>query len=250
MKIVILAGGHGSRLAENSKSIPKPMVKIGGKPILMHIIERYEKFGFNEFVIALGYKSNFIINYFTKIALIKKKEKSYVSILININKTKKIKLDLIYTGINTMTGGRIKKIKKFVNNETFMVTYGDGLSNINFKTLLKYHKSHGKIGTVSTVHPLARFGEILLKNNYVVSFKEKPQTATDWINGGFFVFEPIFFDYIKSSSTVLEEQPLENLSKDRQLKAFKHEGFWQSMDSKRDKDILEKLVKKRNYPWK
>ena len=252
MKAVILAGGQGTRLSEETHLKPKPMVEIGGKPILWHIMKRYADYGYNDFIIALGYKSEVIKNYFLNFNQLnsdfevdlKKKEIKYLK-----NNDEKWKIKLVDTGLNTQTGGRLKKISKFINNERFMLTYGDGVSNINLKELLKFHMKHGKIGTITTVHPSARFGELDLKGNIVHRFKEKPQTKQSWINGGFFVFEPEFLRLIKSSSTILEKEPLENLAKRKQLIAFKHEKFWQCMDTKRDKETLEKLLRQEIVPW-
>lgn len=231
MKVVILAGGLGTRIPEYSSKIPKPMVKIRNKPILMHIIEHYIKHGFKEFYLALGYKSEIIKNYIRTTKL-----------------TQKTKIHLIDTGKNTMTGGRLKRLKKYINDDTFMMTYGDGLSNINLKKLLRFHKKNNKLVTLTAVRPPARFGAIKLKKNLVNYFKEKSKMDEGWINGGFFVIEPEFLKYIKNDGTYLEREPLEILTKKKQLSAFRHEGFWQCMDTKRDKDRLEEILKrKKNY---
>ena len=232
MKVVILAGGLGTRIPEYSSKIPKPMVKIINKPILMHIIEHYIRHGFKEFYIALGYKSEVIKKYIRTKKL-----------------GKKTKIHLIETGKNTMTGGRLKRLKKYISDETFMMTYGDGLSNIDLKKLLQFHKKNNKLVTLTAVRPPARFGAIKLKKNLVNYFKEKSKMDEGWINGGFFVIEPEFLKYIKSDATYLEREPLEILTKKKQLSAFRHEGFWQCMDTKRDKDRLEKILKrkKKNY---
>ena len=224
MKVVILAGGFGSRISEYTKTIPKPMIAINKKPILVHIMEHYAKFGFKEFYIALGYKGHIIKKYFK-------------------NKKFKWSINLIDTGLNTMTGGRIKRLKKYLKNETFFLTYGDGVSDINLKKLLKFHKKNKNLVTLSAVRPPARFGAIKLSGNKVKVFKEKDIMDEGWINGGFFVIEPQFLNYIKNDSTFLEKEPLEKASKAGQLFAFKHEGFWQCMDTKRDKDKLEKILK-------
>lgn len=224
MKVVILAGGLGSRISEISKKVPKPMIKVGGQPIILRIINHYYKYGFNNFIIAGGYKYKEIQKFF-------------------YNKIFKFKVRVINTGQKTMTGGRLLKLKKILKNEKFCLTYGDGLSNVNLKKLLKFHNSNKKIGTVTAVHPIARFGEIVLKKNLVVSFKEKPQTKKDWINGGFFIFEPDFLKYIKKASDILEGPPLERLAKKKQLGAFKHEGFWYCMDTKRDMNLINNLIK-------
>ena len=232
MKVVILAGGLGTRIPEYSSKIPKPMVKIINKPILMHIIEHYIRHGFKEFYLALGYKSEVIKKYIRTKKL-----------------GKKTKIHLIETGKNTMTGGRLKRLKKYISDETFMMTYGDGLSNIDLKKLLQFHKKNNKLVTLTAVRPPARFGAIKLKKNLVNYFKEKSKMDEGWINGGFFVIEPEFLKYIKNDATYLEREPLEILTKKKQLSAFRHEGFWQCMDTKRDKARLEKILKrkKKNY---
>jgi glucose-1-phosphate cytidylyltransferase len=224
MKVVILAGGLGSRISEITKKIPKPMIKVGGQPIILRIINHYFKYGFDDFIIAGGYKYKEIKEFFN-------------------NKKFKFKVKVINTGLKSMTGGRLLKLKKLLKNERFCLTYGDGISNVNLKKLLKYHIANEKKGTVTAVHPVARFGEIILKKNLVSSFKEKPQTKKDWINGGFFIFEPDFLKYIKKSSDVLEGYPLEQLTKKNQLSAFRHEGFWHCMDTKRDMDLINNLIK-------
>ena len=228
MKVVILAGGFGTRLSEYTKTIPKPMVNVAGKPILLHIMSHYAKYGFKDFYIALGYKSQVIKKYFNK--------KFYDW---NVN--------LIETGKATMTGGRLKRLKKYLNKETFMLTYGDGASDINIKKLLKFHKKNKRMVTLTAVRPPARFGAIKIKGNYVSYFKEKSKMDEGWINGGFFVMEPKFLKLIKNDKTFLEREPLEKASKRSQLIAYKHEGFWQCLDTKRDKDKLEKILKKKKY---
>ena len=222
MKVIILAGGMGTRISEYTKTIPKPMIKIKNKPLIHHIMDHYAKYGHKDFYIALGYKGNVIKNYFKKKIFSK----------WNIN--------LIETGKKTMTGGRLKKFKKLMNNERFLLTYGDGLSNVNIKKLINFHKQNKKISTLTAVRPPARFGAIKIKGNKVVYFKEKSKLDEGWINGGFFVMEPEIFKYIKGNQTFLEKEPLVNLSKKKNLIAFKHLGFWQCMDTKRDKDLLEK----------
>tara|TARA_B100000579_G_scaffold82656_1_gene64416 strand:+ start:1539 stop:2231 length:693 start_codon:yes stop_codon:yes gene_type:complete len=230
MKVVILAGGFGTRISEYTKVIPKPMIKILGKPILFHIMSHYAKYGFKDFYITLGYKGEIIKRYF------KKKKLSW-----NIN--------LIETGKNTMTGGRLKKLQKSIGKETFMMTYGDGLSNINLKKLLNFHKKNKKIATLTAVRPPARFGALKIKGSNVTYFKEKSKIDEGWINGGFFVLEPTFFKYIKSSKTYLEKEPLEAVTKRKQLAAYKHKGFWQCMDTKRDKDRLEKTLRSKKIKF-
>ena len=226
MKVVILAGGFGTRLSEYTKTIPKPMVEIAGKPMLFHIMKHYASFGFKNFYIALGYKGKVIKEFFNK-------------------KFFDWNIKLIETGKNTMTGGRLKRLKKHLKKETFMMTYGDGLSNLNLKKLLKFHKKNKKFVTLTAVRPPARFGVIKLTGNKVSYFKEKSKLDEGWINGGFFVMEPQFLNYIKNDNTYLEREPLEKLTRKKQLAAFRHDGFWQCMDTKRDKDKLEKILKRK-----
>ena len=225
MKVVILAGGKGTRIPEYSSKIPKPMVKINGIPILIHIMNHYSAYGFKEFIIAIGYKGNVIKDYF-------KKNK----FLWNIK--------LVNTGLNSMTGGRVKLLKDIIGNNTFMMTYGDGVSNVNLKKLINFHKKNKNLITMTAVRPPARFGAIKLEGNLVKYFKEKSKIDEGWINGGFFVIEPEFIKFIKNKNTYLEREPLEIASSKKELYAFKHSGFWQCMDTKRDKDLLEKILKK------
>ncbi len=233
MKVIILAGGFGTRLSEYTDSIPKPMVQLNKKPIITHIMNTYSKYGFNNFTIALGYKSKIITNYFAN-----KK---------NLNK--KWDVTLVNTGINTMTGGRLKRLMNIIGKETFMMTYGDGLCNVNINSLLKFHKNHKKLVTVTAVRPPARFGSLDIKGNKVFDFREKSQLDEGWINGGYFVVEPAFLKFIKNDQTYLEKYPLRKVARLNQLRAYKHDGFWQCMDTKRDKDNLEKLARKRKMPW-
>ena len=229
MKVIILAGGMGTRIGEYTKTIPKPLITVSGKPILIHIMELYSHYGFKEFYIALGYKGNVIKNYFDK------------------KKFNKWKINLVETGKNTMTGGRLKRLKKYFDkDETFMMTYGDGVSNVNLKKLLNFHKKNKKIATLTAVRPPARFGALKISGSKVKYFKEKSKLDEGWINGGFFVLEPKIFDFIENDQTYLEREPLEKLTKKNQLSAYKHKSFWQCMDTKRDKDKLEQLLKK-NY---
>jgi len=230
MKVVILAGGFGTRLSEYTKTIPKPMINIDGKPILLHIMKFYAKHGFKNFYIALGYRGKIIKKFFNK-------------------KFFDWNINLIETGKNTMTGGRLKRLKKYVGNETFMMTYGDGLSNVNLNKLLKFHKKNKKLVTLTAVRPPARFGALRLKGHNVNYFKEKSQLDEGWINGGFFVMEPKFLKFIKNDNTYLEREPLEQMTKKRQLMAFKHKGFWQCMDTKRDKDKLDKILKSKKFKF-
>jgi len=229
MKVVILAGGKGTRLAEFTSSIPKPMVPVGSKPILEHIIKYYMKFGFNDFIIASGYKHSIINNYFKK---------------------KKIsaKINVINTGVETLTGSRLKKLKNELK-KTFMLTYGDGLSNVNLKKLLKFHQKSKKKITLTAVHPQARFGELTISGGTVTKFKEKPQLQKGWINGGFFVVEPEFLKLIGNKNVMLERSPLKKAVKTKNLAAFKHTGFWFCMDTLRDKKVLDNLVKTKKSPW-
>ena len=254
MKVIILAGGLGTRLSEETDIKPKPMVEIGGKPILWHIMKIYSHYGFNDFVICLGYKGYVIKEYFANYFL----HQSDVTINLKENdmeihqsKAEPWKITLVDTGLNTMTGGRIKRVQKYIGNEAFMLTYGDGVGNVDIHALLKFHKSHKKYATVTSVQPSGRFGALNLDNNKnVVSFQEKPRGDGSWINGGFFVLEPPTFDYIRSDETVWEKEPLENLAHDGQLVAHTHTGFWQPMDTLRDKNHLEELWKTEKAPWK
>ena len=225
MKVVILAGGLGTRISEYTRNIPKPMIKIKGQPILLRIMKHYYKFGFNDFYIASGYKGKIIKNYFK-------------------NKKFNFKVNIIDTGLNTMTGGRVLRLKKILKSETFLLTYGDGLSDVNIKKLIHFHKKSKNYVTLTAVRPPARFGAIKLHGNRVKVFKEKSRLDEGWINGGFFVMSPKIFKFIKNDKSYLERQPLENLSKKNKLGAYKHFGFWQCMDTLRDKEILEKKIKK------
>ena len=225
MKVVILAGGFGTRLSEHTKTIPKPMINIAGKPMLLHIMKLYAKYGYKDFYIALGYKGEIIKNFFNK-------------------KFFDWNIHLIETGKNTMTGGRLKRLKKYIGKETFMMTYGDGLSNVNLKKLLKFHKKNKKLVTLTAVRPPGRFGALKLNGKRVSYFKEKSRLDEGWINGGFFVMEPEFIKFIKNDNTFLEREPLERVTKKRQLMAFRHTGFWKCLDTKRDRDELEVLFLK------
>jgi len=254
MKVVILAGGFGTRLSEETEIKPKPMVEIGEKPILWHIMKIYSHYGFNDFIVCLGYKGyvikEYFLNYFIHMSDITV-NLSNGEVEVHNNYSDPWKVTLVDTGLHTMTGGRIKRIKDYVNNETFMLTYGDGVGDIDIEELLEFHKSHGKIATVTAVQPSGRFGAIKMdKENNVISFIEKPAGDGAWINGGFFVLESEVFDYIDGDSTVWERDPLENLAKDGKLAAFKHTGFWKPMDTLRDKRELEKLWQSGNAPWR
>ena len=251
MKTVILCGGLGTRLSEETHLKPKPMVEIGNKPILWHIMKKYEKAGFNKFLLALGYKGNYIKDYFVNFNL--RTSDFRINTLtgkvdLKTNALEDWNVSLIDTGQNTLTGGRLLRLKDNIS-ETFMLTYGDGVCDVNLSDLIKFHKSHGKVATVTSVRPPARFGDMKIDDNKVIKFKEKPQTETGWINGGYFIFEPQIFNYLENDSTILEKEPLENLSKDGELMAYKHSGFWQCMDTIRDRDYLNDKIEKGETPW-
>ncbi len=231
MKVIILAGGYGTRLAEYTDKIPKPMVEIGKKPILSRIMEIYQSYGYKKFIIAAGYKKEIIENYYKD--------------------TKEFDIQIVDTGENTMTGGRLLRLKEFIEKkENFFMTYGDGLCSINLNDLLNFHLKHQKIATVTAVHPPVRFGELEIENDDVIDFEEKPQAKAGWINGGFFVLNYKIFSYIEGDKTMFEKDPMKRLLKDKNLKAFKHDGFWKCMDNLRDKMILEDLFLKKEEVWK
>ena len=253
MKAVILAGGYGTRISEETHVKPKPMIEIGGMPILWHIMKHYSNYGINDFVICCGYKGYIIKEYFANYFL----HRSDVTFDIKNNKMevhKKFvepwKVTLVDTGLDTMTGGRLKKVESYLDNETFCFTYGDGISNINISESLKLHKDTGTIATVTAVQPPGKFGRMNLKENIVNHFEEKPIGDEGWINGGYFVLEPSVFKYIKNESTIWEREPLEELAKNKQLTAYKHTGFWHPVDTLWDKNYLENLWKENNVPWK
>ena len=251
MKVIILAGGFGTRLSEYTDVIPKPMAKIGDKPILWHIMKIFEHHALNDFVLALGYKNEIIKEYFSKYSLLNSDfsiDLKSGNMQMHQVQSEDWNVTLVDTGLDTMTGGRIKRLKDFVGNQTFMVTYGDGVGNIDIKNLIKFHKSHKKLATVTAVRPQARFGELEIVDDCVKSFKEKPQLDQGWINGGFFVLEPEVFDLISDDSVMFERQPLEELSSEENLMAYKHHGFWKCMDTKRDLEILNDLWNT-NPPW-
>ena len=232
MKTIILAGGYGTRLAEYTDKIPKPMVQIGNKPILSHIMNFYQSFGYDDFIIAAGYKKNIIIDYY-------KDSKEFKN------------LEIVDTGENTMTGGRILRLKSyFAKEENFFMTYGDGLCSVNLRQLLQFHSSHNKIATVTAVHPPVRFGELEIDGDEVIKFDEKPQASAGWINGGYFVLNSNVFNYIDNDSTLFEKEPMTKLFKDRNLQAYKHKGFWKCMDTLRDKIDLEKILNDKGPIWK
>jgi len=253
MKVVILAGGFGTRLSEYTESIPKPMVTVGGKPILWHIMNTYAKFEYKDFYVALGYKADVIKEYFLNYRTLNSDftvDLSNGGIVAHQQDTVDWKVTLVDTGLNSMTGGRVKRMQNFIGNETFLLTYGDGLADIDIAALVKFHESHGKMVTVSAVHPGARFGELGLDGNIVTSFKEKPQVTQGWINGGYFVINPEFFNLIQDDSIILEKEPLERVAEMGELMSYQHNGFWQCMDTKRDRDSLEELWQTGNAPWK
>ena len=252
-KVVILCGGYGTRLSEETQLKPKPMVEIGGKPILWHIMKIFEKHNMQDFHLALGYKADFIKDYFLKYNSLNndfsvnlKNGKIEINDIIEENWN----INLTDTGLNTMTGGRLLRLKESLKNEeTFMLTYGDGVSNVDLTRLLEFHKSHGRIATVTAVRPPIRFGELIINVNKVEEFAEKPQSGKGWINGGFFVFNKEIFNYIEDDSIMLEREPLEKLSKMGELMAYKHDDFWQCMDTIREKEILEGLLNSNSAPW-
>jgi glucose-1-phosphate cytidylyltransferase len=244
MKVILLAGGLGTRLNDYTETMPKPMVRVGGKPILWHIMETYSKYGHKDFYVALGYKSEVIKEYFLNYRTFASDftvDLSSGEITSDNISEVDWRVNLVNTGDSTMTGGRIKRMRKLIGDETCMLTYGDGVSNIDIKSLLEFHNRHGKMVTITAVRPNARFGELELDGNQVTSFKEKPQLHDGWVNGGYFIIEPSFFDLIAGDSTLLEREPLETAAKMGELMAYRHEGFWQCMDTKRDHALLESL---------
>lgn len=254
MKVVILAGGLGTRLSEETDLKPKPMVEIGGKPILWHIMKIYSSYGFNDFVICLGYKGYVIKEYFANYFMHQSDitiDLKHHTTEVHDSKVEPWRITLVDTGYNTQTGGRIKRIQKYIERETFMLTYGDGVGNVDINSLLNFHRKNGKFATVTAVQTPGRFGALNIdQNDTVVEFQEKPKGDGAWINGGFFVLESGVVDYITGDETIWEKDPLENLAKDNQLTAFKHKGFWQPMDTLRDKNYLENLWQSGNAPWK
>ena len=253
MKVIILAGGFGTRLSEYTETVPKPMVTVGGRPILWHIMRNYAHYGNNDFYLALGYKAELIKKYFLNYRSLN----ADFTVDLSSGNVESHQIDdtdwrvtLVNTGLESMTGGRVKRLQSFIKNETFMLTYGDGLADIDLDALLDFHKSHGKMITVSAVHPNARFGELEIKGQKVVTFQEKPQTSQGWINGGYFVIESDFFNLIDGDSTILEREPLEKAAAMGELMAYHHDGFWQCMDTKRDRDYLEDLWDSGNAPWR
>ena len=253
MKVIILAGGFGTRLSEYTETLPKPMVTIGGKPILWHIMKSYAHYGHKDFYLALGYKAEVIKEYFLNYSTLNADftvDLGIGTVISHQLNEVDWKVTLVDTGLHSMTGGRVKRMKHYIGNETCLLTYGDGLSDVNIEKLLNFHKKHGRMVTVTAVHPGARFGELEMKAERVVSFQEKPQTVRGWINGGYFVIEPKFFDLIKDEDTILERDPLERAAKMGELMAFQHKGFWHCMDTKRDRDNLEEFWLSGKAPWK
>jgi len=254
MKVVILAGGFGTRISEESHLRPKPMIEIGEMPILWHVMKFYSSFGYNDFVICAGYKQSVIkewfADYYTNHSDITfdftKKEK----IVVHTTATEPWRVTVVDTGVGTMTGGRIKRVARYIGDEPFFLTYGDGVSNVDIAKEVEFHQAHGKLATMTAVHPDARFGVLELDKNQVIAFREKNEADAGWINGGFMILDPKVIDYIEDDTTVFEREPLEALANEGQLVAFKHRGFWQCMDTMRDKEKLEKLWASKRAPWK
>ncbi len=253
MKVAILAGGLGSRLAEETEVKPKPMIEIGGKPILWHIMMHYHRYGFDEFAIALGYKGEYIKRWMRDFCTMEGHmtvRTSTGEVKVDNNTSPDWTVHLVETGLGTLTGGRIKRLASWLGDETFMLTWGDGVSDVNLKELLAFHRSHGKLATLTAVRPSARYGHLEFEGDRVKEFTEKPQTSEGWINGAFFVCEPQVFDYIDGDAIMWENEPLEHLAADGQLMAYKHTSFWQCMDTLREKHLLEKMWSSGNPPWK
>lgn len=253
MKVIILAGGFGTRLSEYTHSIPKPMATIGDKPILWHIMNNYANFGHKDFYLALGYKAEIIKEYFLHYRTLNADFTVDLSNgVVKPHQTDDTdwRVTLVNTGLESMTGGRVKRLQSFIDNKPFMLTYGDGVADIDLHALLKFHKQHGKMVTVTAVHPSARFGELEMEKQKVITFQEKPQTGQGWINGGYFIIEPEFFELIDGDETMLEREPLEKAAEMGELMAYHHKGYWQCMDTKRDRDHLEELWNSGNAPWR
>jgi len=253
LKAVILAGGYGTRLSEETVGIPKPMVEIGDRPILWHIMKIFAHYGFDEFVVCLGYKGDVIKDYFVNFFNLQSDftvDLSTGRIDVHNDASECWRVTLVDTGLNTMTGGRVKRIERYVNGETFLLTYGDGVADVDLEGLVRFHKSHGRLATVTAIREPSRFGALDCTDGQVLNVREKPVFADAWINGGFFVLEPGIFSYLDSDSTIWERGPMENLARDGQLMAYHHEGFWQPMDTTRDKNLLEDLWARNSAPWK
>lgn len=252
MKVIILSGGFGTRLSEYTESIPKPMVTIGDRPILWHIMRGYASFGHKDFYLALGYKAELVKEYFLHYRELNANftvDLGTGSIVPHHTDEVDWRVTLVNTGLESMTGGRLKRLEPFIGEETFMLTYGDGVANIDINKLVEFHKQHGKLVTVTAVRPSARFGELIIESDKVQSFQEKPQTKDGWINGGYFVINSKFLNLIDGDATVLERGPLEEVAQMGELMAYRHDGFWQCMDTKRDKDYLEELWETGAPPW-
>jgi glucose-1-phosphate cytidylyltransferase len=253
MKVIILAGGFGTRLSEYTDTIPKPMVTVGGRPIIWHIMQTFASHGHKDFLLGLGYKAETLKEYFLNYKALNSDFKvDLASGDVTPLEVEPIdwNVTLVDTGLNSMTGGRVKRLAPLLDNEPFMVTYGDGVANVDVEALVDFHKSHGKMITVTAVHPGARFGELEIDNDQIKSFKEKPQTGNGWINGGYFVVQPEFLDLIDGDDSVLEREPLETAAAMGEMMAYKHDGFWQCMDTKRDRDHLEELWASGEAPWR
>lgn len=253
MKVVILAGGFGTRLSEYTDLIPKPMVTIGGRPILWHVMKTYAAFGHKDFYFALGYKAEMVKEYFLNYRALNSDftiDLGSGEVVSHQADSVDWRVTLVETGTHSMTGGRVRRMKPFIGGETCMLTYGDGVADVDLDALLRFHRSHGKMVTVTAVRPAARFGELEIDGDTVTTFKEKPQLHNGWINGGYFVVEPEFFDLIAGDDTVLEREPLERVAAMDELRAWRHEGYWQCMDTKRDRDALEELWKSGEAPWR
>ena len=254
MKVVLLAGGYGTRISEESHLKPKPMLEIGGLPILWHIMKYYSSFGYNDFVICCGYKGHVIKEYFSDYYLHRsditfdfKSGKNDITVHSNVSEPWRV--TLVDTGLDTMTGGRLKRVQKYVGDETFMLTYGDGVSDVDLKKLEAFHRKQKVTATLTAAQPGGRFGVLDIQNDMIQKFAEKNKEDGGWINGGFMVFEPEIFKYIENDATVLERAPLEQLAQKKKLAAYKHEGFWQCMDTLRDKNYLEELIQTKKAPW-
>lgn len=254
MKAVILAGGFGTRITEESSTRPKPMIEIGGRPILWHILKLLYQQGIDEFIICAGYKQHVIKEYFADYFLhcsdITFDFTDGHKTIVHTTNSEKWKVTVVDTGLDTMTGGRVKRIAKYLGSEPFLLTYGDGVSDVDVKKLVEFHKSHGRLATITAVHPVGRFGILDLDGDRIATFGEKTESKTDWINGGYMILDPKVTDYIAGDSTTFEKEPLETLAREGQLMAYKHGGFWQCMDTMRDKQSLEKLWDSCKAPWK
>lgn len=255
MKVAILAGGFGTRISEESHLKPKPMIEIGERPILWHIMKIYSHYGFNDFIICLGYKAYVVKEYFAHYFLHESDVTFDFSMsnqqVVHTHQAEPWKVTLVNTGIHTMTGGRVKRIQKYIGDEPFMLTYGDGVADVNIPQLVAFHQKHGKTATLTSVQPAGRFGALdLAEDDSVLGFQEKPQGDGGWVNGGFFVLQPEVFNYLEDDSTVFERAPMKRMAQDNQLAAYKHTGFWQPMDTLREKEQLEAMWQKNEAPWK